>query len=162
MSMKTFKYTCKYDTCMYLVHVLTGCVQGLFCFGLRSTQMFIFYLRKCAQLNRFSSSCSFQIRGFPTIKIFRKGDEPEDYQGGRSRGDIIARALDLFSDNAPPPELVEVSELLDSAALAASAFYTLASLTILRSDRQRRRSEEDVRRQSAVCHRRPASHPGHR
>lgn len=54
--------------------------------------------------------CSLlQIRGFPTIKIFRKGEEPEDYQGGRSRGDIITRALDLFSDNAPPPELLEVS-----------------------------------------------------
>lgn len=50
-----------------------------------------------------------QVRGFPTIKIFRKGEEPEDYQGGRSSGDIIARALDLFSDNAPAPELLEVS-----------------------------------------------------
>lgn len=61
-----------------------------------------------------SSSCLLQIRGFPTIKIFRKGEEPEDYQGGRSRGDIIARGLDLFADNAPPPELVEVSEHLDT------------------------------------------------
>lgn len=52
-----------------------------------------------------------QIRGFPTIKIFRKGEEPEDYQGGRSRGDIIEKGLDLFSDNAPPPELLEVSTL---------------------------------------------------
>lgn len=65
----------------------------------------------------FSSSCLLQIRGFPTIKIFRKGEEPEDYQGGRSRGDIIARGLDLFSDNAPPPELVEVGEHLDSPSL---------------------------------------------
>lgn len=50
----------------------------------------------------------YGIRGFPTIKIFRKGEEPEDYQGGRSRDDIINRALDLFSENAPPPELVEI------------------------------------------------------
>uniref|UniRef100_A0A671WBM6 Protein disulfide-isomerase A6 n=1 Tax=Sparus aurata TaxID=8175 RepID=A0A671WBM6_SPAAU len=50
----------------------------------------------------------YGIRGFPTIKIFRKGEEPEDYQGGRSRGDIIERALDLYSDNAAPPELVEI------------------------------------------------------
>lgn len=62
-----------------------------------------------ADWNRRTSSWLLQIRGFPTIKIFRKGEEPEDYQGGRSRGDIIARAMDLFSDNAPPPELVEVS-----------------------------------------------------
>ncbi|XP_076021370.1 protein disulfide-isomerase A6 isoform X2 [Genypterus blacodes] len=50
----------------------------------------------------------YGIRGFPTIKVFRKGEQPEDYQGGRSRGDIIERALDLFSDNAPPPELQEI------------------------------------------------------
>lgn len=50
----------------------------------------------------------YGIRGFPTIKVFRKGEEPEDYQGGRTRGDIIARAMDLFSDNAPPPELLEI------------------------------------------------------
>ncbi|KAI5610948.1 protein disulfide-isomerase A6 precursor [Silurus asotus] len=50
----------------------------------------------------------YGIRGFPTIKIFRKGDEPADYQGGRTRSDIIAHALDLFSDNAPAPELLEI------------------------------------------------------
>ncbi|KAM9435977.1 protein disulfide-isomerase A6 [Clarias gariepinus] len=50
----------------------------------------------------------YGIRGFPTIKIFRKGEEPEDYQGGRTRSDIIARAIDLYSDNAPPPELLEI------------------------------------------------------
>ncbi|XP_061668622.1 protein disulfide-isomerase A6 [Syngnathoides biaculeatus] len=53
-------------------------------------------------------SSRYGIRGFPTIKIFRKGEEPEDYQGGRSRGDIIERAMDLFSDNAPAPELLEI------------------------------------------------------
>ncbi|MFT7813345.1 protein disulfide-isomerase A6 [Arapaima gigas] len=50
----------------------------------------------------------YGIRGFPTIKIFRKGEDPEDYDGGRSRSDIVARALDLFSENAPPPELLEI------------------------------------------------------
>lgn len=49
-----------------------------------------------------------QIRGYPSIKVFRKGEEPEDYQGGRTRNDIIERALDLFSDNAPAPEVLEV------------------------------------------------------
>ncbi|KAM7367787.1 hypothetical protein PAMP_014062 [Pampus punctatissimus] len=53
-------------------------------------------------------SSRYGIRGFPTIKIFRKGEEPEDYQGGRSRGDIIERAMDLFSENAPAPEVVEI------------------------------------------------------
>lgn len=49
-----------------------------------------------------------QIRGFPTIKIFQKGEDPVDYDGGRTKADIVARALDLFSENAPPPELLEV------------------------------------------------------
>ncbi|KYO32992.1 protein disulfide-isomerase A6 isoform X1 [Alligator mississippiensis] len=50
----------------------------------------------------------YGIRGFPTIKIFQKGEDPVDYDGGRTRADIVTRALDLFSDNAPPPELLEV------------------------------------------------------
>lgn len=51
----------------------------------------------------------YGIRGFPTIKIFQKGESPVDYDGGRTRSDIVSRALDLFSDNAPPPELLEVN-----------------------------------------------------
>ncbi|XP_035260754.1 protein disulfide-isomerase A6 [Anguilla anguilla] len=50
----------------------------------------------------------YGIRGFPTIKVFQKGEEPADYEGGRTRSDIVARALDLFSSNAPPPELLEI------------------------------------------------------
>ncbi|OCT81232.1 hypothetical protein XELAEV_18028048mg [Xenopus laevis] len=50
----------------------------------------------------------YGIRGFPTIKIFQKGEEPVDYDGGRNRADIVARALDLFSENAPPPEINEI------------------------------------------------------
>ncbi|XP_069831829.1 protein disulfide-isomerase A6 [Dendropsophus ebraccatus] len=50
----------------------------------------------------------YGIRGFPTIKIFQKGEEPVDYEGGRTKADIVARALDLFSENAPPPEILEI------------------------------------------------------
>ncbi|KAK1170253.1 protein disulfide-isomerase A6-like [Acipenser oxyrinchus oxyrinchus] len=50
----------------------------------------------------------YGIQGFPTIKVFRKGEQPEDYEGGRSKADIVARALDLYSDNAAPPELLEI------------------------------------------------------
>ncbi|KAM9069782.1 protein disulfide-isomerase A6 [Sarcophilus harrisii] len=50
----------------------------------------------------------YGIGGFPTIKIFQKGEPPMDYNGGRTRSDIVSRALDLFSDNAPPPELLEI------------------------------------------------------
>uniref|UniRef100_S4RCV0 Protein disulfide-isomerase A6 n=1 Tax=Petromyzon marinus TaxID=7757 RepID=S4RCV0_PETMA len=51
----------------------------------------------------------FGIRGFPTIKVFRKGeDEPQEYQGGRTKSDIVAYALELYTDNAPAPEVVEI------------------------------------------------------
>lgn len=53
-------------------------------------------------------SSRYGIRGFPTIKIFQKGEEPVDYEGGRTKADIVARALDLFSENAPPPEILEI------------------------------------------------------
>ncbi|XP_063078522.1 protein disulfide-isomerase A6 [Engraulis encrasicolus] len=50
----------------------------------------------------------YGIRGFPTIKIFKKGEEPEDYQGGRTRADLVAHGLELFSDNMPAPEILEM------------------------------------------------------
>ncbi|MEE6512456.1 hypothetical protein FKM82_019459 [Ascaphus truei] len=50
----------------------------------------------------------YGIRGFPTIKIFQKGEDPVDYDGGRTKADIVARALDLFTAHAPAPELFEV------------------------------------------------------
>uniref|UniRef100_A0A4W3IVX6 Protein disulfide-isomerase A6 n=1 Tax=Callorhinchus milii TaxID=7868 RepID=A0A4W3IVX6_CALMI len=51
----------------------------------------------------------YGIRGYPTIKIFHKDeDTPIDYDGGRSKSDIVARAIELFSENAPPPELSEI------------------------------------------------------
>ncbi|KAM4041854.1 protein disulfide-isomerase A6 [Anomaloglossus baeobatrachus] len=59
-------------------------------------------------------SSRYGIRGFPTIKIFQKGEEPVDYEGGRTRADIVARALDMFSENAPAPE---ISEMLNEAVV---------------------------------------------
>ncbi|KAG5266122.1 hypothetical protein AALO_G00250020 [Alosa alosa] len=50
----------------------------------------------------------YGVRGYPTIKVFVKGEQPVDYEGGRTRSDIVARALDLYSANAPPPELLEI------------------------------------------------------
>ncbi|GAB1297320.1 Protein disulfide-isomerase A6 [Apodemus speciosus] len=60
-----------------------------------------------ATVNQLLAS-RYGIKGFPTIKIFQKGESPVDYDGGRTRSDIVSRALDLFSDNAPPPELLEI------------------------------------------------------
>ncbi|XP_029451753.1 protein disulfide-isomerase A6 [Rhinatrema bivittatum] len=60
-----------------------------------------------ATVNQMLTS-RYGIRGFPTIKIFQKGEDPIDYDGGRSKADIVTRALDLFSESAPPPELLEI------------------------------------------------------
>ncbi|XP_062889698.1 protein disulfide-isomerase A6 [Mobula hypostoma] len=52
----------------------------------------------------------YGIRGYPTIKIFHKDeDTPVDYDGGRSKSDIVARALELFAENAPTPEMKEIT-----------------------------------------------------
>ncbi|XP_059810624.1 protein disulfide-isomerase A6 [Hypanus sabinus] len=52
----------------------------------------------------------YGIRGYPTIKIFHKDeDNPIDYDGGRSKSDIVARALELFAENAPAPEMKEIT-----------------------------------------------------
>ncbi|XP_012674957.2 protein disulfide-isomerase A6-like [Clupea harengus] len=50
----------------------------------------------------------YAVRGYPTIKVFAKGEQPVDYEGGRTRSDIVTHALALFSANAPPPELLEI------------------------------------------------------
>ena len=44
-----------------------------------------------------------------------------DYDGGRTRSDIVSRALDLFSDNAPPPELLEVRRWAGGVGEAGAA-----------------------------------------
>jgi len=55
----------------------------------------------------------FQVQGYPTIKYFPAGNKDyssaEDYQGGRTASDIIAYALDLFSDSVEPPEILELT-----------------------------------------------------
>nr|XP_033795095.1 protein disulfide-isomerase A6 isoform X2 [Geotrypetes seraphini] len=60
-----------------------------------------------ATVNQMLTS-RYGIRGFPTIKIFQKGEDPIDYDGGRTKADIVARALDLFSESAPLPEILEI------------------------------------------------------
>lgn len=50
----------------------------------------------------------YEIRAFPTIKIFLKGKSPVDYDGLRARSDMASQALDLFSDKIPHPGLLEI------------------------------------------------------
>jgi len=65
-------------------------------------------------------SQKYGIQGFPTIKMFpagKKTGEALEYDGGRKSGDIVAWALDKFSQNIAPPEIVEMtkSDALENA-----------------------------------------------
>jgi protein disulfide-isomerase A6 len=44
------------------------------------------------------------VQGYPTLKYFTAG-QPEDYNGGRSKSDILSFA-DSKADTASPPKLV--------------------------------------------------------
>merc|ERR1711972_1032050 len=52
----------------------------------------------------------YGVQGYPTIKYFAPGSsEPEDYNGGRSASDIVKFAEEKFSENLPPPEVVQIT-----------------------------------------------------
>jgi protein disulfide-isomerase A6 len=56
---------------------------------------------------------NYGIKGFPTIKMFsagKKDGSAEDYDGGRTTSDIVNWALDKLSENAPPPEVHQLTD----------------------------------------------------
>lgn len=56
----------------------------------------------------------FQIRGFPTIKLFPVGvkdGSAQEYDGGRTSSDIVAWALEKVAENVPAPPVNEVKLL---------------------------------------------------
>lgn len=60
----------------------------------------------------------FNVRGYPTIKYFPAGakdrSSAEEYNGGRTADDIVAWASEKAAENAPPPE---ISQLTSSKGL---------------------------------------------
>ncbi len=51
------------------------------------------------------------MKGYPTIKFFpggKKDGDAQDYDGGRTAGDIVNWALDKYAENVPPPEVRQV------------------------------------------------------
>jgi protein disulfide-isomerase A6 len=58
-------------------------------------------------------SGKFNVRGFPTIKMFPAGkkslEDAVEYDGGRTASDIVSWALAKVAENVPAPELIEVS-----------------------------------------------------
>lgn len=57
-------------------------------------------------------SRKYGVQGFPTINFFasgRKDGSAEDYTGGRTSEDIINWAMEKFNENAPPPEVHQLT-----------------------------------------------------
>jgi len=54
----------------------------------------------------------YGVQGYPTIKFFAPGKKDsssvEDYNGGRTSGDIVNWALEKLAENVPAPEIKEV------------------------------------------------------
>jgi len=63
----------------------------------------------------------FQVRGYPTIKMFPSGKKDAgdavEFDGGRTSGDIVNWALDKLSENVPAPEPIQLTsqEVLKTA-----------------------------------------------
>jgi len=71
----------------------------------------------------------FQVQGYPTIKIFRKG-EPYEYKGSRSKMDVVNKVLEYADpDWTPPPKAVMVlttenfDEVVNNADIVLVEFY---------------------------------------
>jgi len=71
----------------------------------------------------------FQVQGYPTIKIFRKG-EPYEYKGSRSKMDVVNKVLEYADpDWTPPPKAVMVlttenfDEVVNNADTILVEFY---------------------------------------
>lgn len=62
-----------------------------------------------ATANQFLGN-KYGIRGYPTIKVFRRGakESPEDFQGGRDSTSILNAALELYEENIDPPTIEEL------------------------------------------------------
>jgi protein disulfide-isomerase A6 len=50
----------------------------------------------------------YGVQGFPTIKYFGQDKQAADYQGGRSKSDIVTFAMDKVESSLPPPEVTEL------------------------------------------------------
>jgi len=60
-----------------------------------------------------STAAKFQVQGYPTIKYFPAGAKDwtsaEEFGGGRTASEIVAWALEKYSHNIAPPEVLELT-----------------------------------------------------
>ncbi|XP_071554756.1 protein disulfide-isomerase A6 homolog [Temnothorax nylanderi] len=65
-----------------------------------------------ATVNTLKAS-KYEIKGYPTIKFFAPGkkdaDSVQDFDGGRTSGDIVNWALEKLAENIPAPEVVQIT-----------------------------------------------------
>ncbi|XP_012521836.1 protein disulfide-isomerase A6 homolog [Monomorium pharaonis] len=65
-----------------------------------------------ATVNTLKAS-KYEIKGYPTIKFFAPGkkdaDSVQDYDGGRTSGDIVNWALEKLAENIPAPEVMQIT-----------------------------------------------------
>uniref|UniRef100_A0A348G610 protein disulfide-isomerase n=1 Tax=Odontomachus monticola TaxID=613454 RepID=A0A348G610_ODOMO len=65
-----------------------------------------------ATVNTLKAS-RYNIKGYPTIKYFPPGkkdaDSAQEYDGGRTSGDIVNWALEKLSENIPAPEVTQIT-----------------------------------------------------
>lgn len=73
----------------------------------------------------------YNIRGFPTIKVFsagKKDGSAEDYEGGRTVSDIVNFALEKFTETLPPPEVVQLTSEKQLTKLAEESQLVIVSV----------------------------------
>lgn len=60
-----------------------------------------------------AKAAEYSVRGYPTIKFFAGGKKTKsdatDFDGGRTSADIVAWALERYTDSIPAPEVVELT-----------------------------------------------------
>lgn len=75
----------------------------------------------------------YGIQGYPSIKFFpggkKQSDSAEDYQGGRTSSDIVAWALEKYTEVIPAPEVLELTS--EETEKAACEGKPLCVITIL-------------------------------
>lgn len=73
----------------------------------------------------------YNIRGFPTIKVFgagKKDGSAEDYEGGRTVSDIVNFALEKLTETLPPPEVVQLTNDKQLAKVAEDSQLVIVSV----------------------------------
>lgn len=97
-----------------------------------------------------SQANKYQVKGFPTIKVFVNG-EPEDYNGGRTKEDLVQLALAKLEANAPAPEVVQLTSEKDLKANCESKQLCIISVLphILDCDAKCRNTYLDTLKQIA-------------